>query len=645
MSEFASKPGTPALTKSEFEASVLPIFEIFPDSICILDSDAHITRVNRAFTRLMGYTEEEIRGRSIELVVPDHLRDEFLRHKKNVLQGDEIGRETVRQARDGTLIDVLVRGLPIELADGSRMILVIYTDIRERIEAETRLLQARDRAQRYLDTAGVMLLALDRAGTITLINNKGCEILGCPEEEILGRNWFQSFLPEDQKDHVARVFRDLTSEPGGSFRHNVNPIVTGSGEIRLISWYNTIYLDEAGEFTGTLSSGEDITEKRQLEEQLFNARQLESTGRLAGAVAHDFNNLLMIISGTAEILTLTGGIPEGSIEAERISRISEAAGRAKVLIEKLTSYGRQQLLRPKIFDLNTVVIALDKLLRQTLREDIEISISPAGDPAWLEVDPMHMERVILDLAINAGESMPSGGTLSIIIETVDLEADRIASERLMLQPGRYVVLSMIDTGEPISPEDLPLIFEPRLATRDVGRGSGYILPGVYGYVKQSGGEMSVSSGPERGTTFRIWFAEQQPETTPLPVVEEDTASTGSTDGTILVVDDEAEIREMMTTILEAIGYRVIPAASGQAALEIVEREAVDLLITDAVMPGMGGAELASRIADRGIPLKTIFVSGYPGEEIIEQEGLSPDSIFLQKPFTVSALTSLVQKHL
>jgi len=421
--------------------------------------------------------------------------------------------------------------------------------------------------------------------------------------------------------------------------------VNASGESRLISWYNSIYLDDEGEVTGTLSSGEDITEKRQLEEQLFNARQLESAGRLAAAVAHDFNNLLMIISCTAEVLTLTGGIPRGSIEAERLDRISEAAGRAGILIDKLTSYGRQQLLRPQIFDFNEVVIGLEKLLRQTLREDISLSLSPADEPAWLEVDPTHMERVILDLAIHAGERMPSGGTLTVEADTVDLDNERIYTESLMLRPGRYVVLSMADTGEPIPPEDLPHLFEPRLTDHEVGRGSGYILPGVYGYVKQSGGELSVTSEPGSGTTFRIWFAEQQPDMTALPVSEDEIVSTVASDRTIVVVDDVAEVREMMATILDAIGYRVISADSGQMALEIIEREQVDLLITDAIMPEMGGVELVRRLDELGLSVKTIFVSGYPGEDIIEQEGLAPDSIFLQKPFTVSTLTALVQKHL
>ena len=205
------------LSRSDFEQSFLPLFEIFPDSIAILDADTNITRINQAFTDLLGYTEEEVRGRSLEIVVPEHLMDEFFGHKRDVLKGDVIGRESVRRARDGSLIEVLIRGVPIELRDGSPMIMAIYTDIRKRKEAERHLGQARDRAQGYLDTAGVMLLALDRKATITLINNKGCEILDCLEEDILGKNWIQTFIPEEQRDQITEVFNELISDPGGGW--------------------------------------------------------------------------------------------------------------------------------------------------------------------------------------------------------------------------------------------------------------------------------------------------------------------------------------------------------------------------------------------------------------------------------------------
>lgn len=634
----------PRVPRVDLEAGVLPLFDLFPDAIAILDSDAIITRVNRVFTELLGYAQEEIQGSSLELIVPDDLRDEFFSHKRDVLKGDRIGRDTVRRAKDGTLIDVLARGLPIELGDGTKMILAVYTDIRKRKEAERSLQRERDRTQRYLDTAAVMLLALDGDGTITLINNKGCQILDCPQEEVLGKNWFTSFLPEEDRDRVLAFFKGMISGEIDLVEHYENSVITSSGEERLISWHNTFFRDESGSIIGTLSSGEDITEKKLLEEQLLESRKLESAGRLAGAVAHDFNNLLTVISGTAEILSLTGDIAEDSQTYVRLNRIKEAAGKAAVLIDKLTSYGRQQLLQPRVFDLNNTVSGLEKLLRQTLRENIEISISPADGPAMIKVDPTHMERVILDLAINAGESMPEGGILSITIEAADINSDQITAERLMIQPGRYITFCMSDTGDPIPAEDLPHIFEPRLTSREVGRESGYILPGVFGYVKQSGGEMSVSSGPDRGSTFRIYFPEQEAGTEPAPAASRK-KKIGGTGGTILVVDDEPEIREMITIILDTLGYQVLAAGSGQEALEIIGAEHVDLLITDTIMPGMGGVELARQIVERGKAVNVIFVSGYPGQEVIEREGLTPDSAFLQKPFTVSGLTELVQQFL
>ncbi len=633
----------PTVARIDIESGVLPLFDLLPDAIAILDSDAVITRVNRSFTELFGYSADEIRGRSIEIAVPDDLLEEYFSHKQNVLKGDRIGRETLRVARDGTLIDVVVRGLPIELGDGTRMILVIYTDIRKRKEAERNLLEERDRAQRYLDTAAVMLLALDSDGMITLINKKGCEILGCPEDEILGKNWFSRFLPEEEKEQVKGFHKAMISGERELVHHYNNKVITSSGDERRISWHNTYFRDESGTIIGSLSSGEDITEKELLEKQLMDARTIESAGRLAGAVAHDFNNLLTVISGTAEILSLTGDLAEGSQVSDRLNRIKEAAGKAAVLIDKLTSYGRQQLLRATIFDLNETVAGLEKLLRQTLREDVEITSSLADTPAMIEVDPTHMERVILDLAINAGESMPSGGTLTISVDFIELDRERITSEHLILEPDRYVLLSLTDTGAPLSEEDLSLIFEPRLSSREVGRTSGYILPSVFGYVKQSGGDMSVSSGPA-GTTFRIYFIAQRVMVEPAAPDKEKTA-TGTAGGTILVVDDDPEIRDMIATILVALGYQVLAADNGQAALEIIDSEPVHLLITDTIMPGMGGVELVRQIAKQGQPVNTIFVSGYPGQEIIEREGLDPDSVFLQKPFTVSALTELVQQFL
>ncbi|MFC1628117.1 PAS domain S-box protein [Gemmatimonadota bacterium] len=631
------------IARIDFQGEILPIFELFPDAIAIIDSDNIVTRVNRHFPTLFGYTAEEITGRSLEMLVPDELRDEFFNLNRNVLSGDQIHHESIRLAKDGTGIDVLIRGIKIEQTDGSQLIIAIYTDIRKRKEAERNLLDERDRAQRYLDTAAVMLLALDVDGTITLINNKGCEILGGPEEEILGKNWFREFLPEEEQDQVETFFRAMVKGESDLVDHYENSVISSSGERKSVSWHNTFLRDGSGTITGTFSSGEDITEKIVLEKRLLDARKLESVGRLAGAVAHDFNNLLTVISGTAEILSLTGDIVEGSQTSKRLNSIREAAGKAAVLIDKLTSYGRQQYLHATIFDLNVTVAELGKLLRQTLQDNIEIFSSLADTPAMIEVDPTHMERVILDLAIYAGQSMPSNGSLTISVEIIDLDLDRITSELLMLQPGRYVLLSMTNTGVPIPEEDLPTIFEPRLASQEAGTVDGYILPSVLGFVTQSGGDMSVSSGPA-GTTFRIWFTALDVVHEPVtPSVERTTADI--TGGTILVVDDEPEVREMIVTILDAIGYQVLEAGDGLAALEIIDSESVDLLITDTIMPRMGGVELVRQIAERGLAINTILVSGYPGEEIIEREGLASDSVFLQKPFTVSTLTELVQQHM
>ncbi|GAB4411324.1 MAG: hypothetical protein Fur0044_05260 [Anaerolineae bacterium] len=387
----------------------------------------------------------------------------------------------------------------------------------------------------------------------------------------------------------------------------------------------------------------NITQRKQLETQFLQSQKMDAVGRLAGGVAHDFNNLLTVINGYSELL-LHRYLNETMPFRRYVEEIKKAGQRATALTGQLLAFSRKQVLQPKIFYLNDVVADMDKMLQRLIGEDIELICRPRTGLGKVKADPGQIEQVILNLVVNARDAMPNGG--KITLETDNLSLDQSSTgQHLGLEPGRYVVLTVKDTGAGIDPKVLPHIFEPFFTTKEKGKGTGLGLATVYGIVNQSGGQIDVASQPGLGTTFTIYLPEVEQAIEPSAPEQLDEAPDG--DETILLVEDEDMVRELSRTILLRHGYHVLEAAYGAEALQISQRYEgmIDLLATDVVMPQMSGRELAERLLQLRPNLKVLYMSGYTEDTIVHHGVTEPGVAFLPKPFTPTVLARKVREVL
>ncbi|HWZ83466.1 MAG TPA: PAS domain S-box protein [Terriglobales bacterium] len=387
---------------------------------------------------------------------------------------------------------------------------------------------------------------------------------------------------------------------------------------------------------------EDITDRRQLEEQFRQAQKMDAVGRLAGGVAHDFNNLLMVINGYTEVL-LEELQPESAMH-QKVDSIQQAANRAATLTRQLLAFSRKQLLELKVIDVNTVIGDMERLLRPLIGENISLVTRLSPDAGRTRADSGQLEQVIMNLVVNAKDSMPDGGKISI--QSSDVMVRPNFREHRFIQPGRYVVLSVCDTGHGMDKETQSRIFEPFFTTKEKGKGTGLGLSTVYGIVKQSGGYVFAQSEPGAGTTFYIYLprVEEAPESLSPPKSQE--SEKGGCE-TVLLVEDEDSVRELVRETLAARGYRVLEAENGERGLRVAEAHGkeIDILITDVVMPGIGGRELAKRLLKLRPSLGVLYLSGYTEDTILHQGALDPGTAFLQKPFTLQNLARKVREVL
>jgi PAS domain S-box-containing protein len=387
---------------------------------------------------------------------------------------------------------------------------------------------------------------------------------------------------------------------------------------------------------------EDLSEQSSLEEQLRQSQKMEAIGRLAGGIAHDFNNLLTVISGYTGMLidTLSHNDPR-RVDAERVKTASE---RAAALTRQLLAFSRKQVLTPTTLNVNSVVSDLSKMLPRLLGEDVDLAFIPAGQLSSIFADRGQVEQVLMNLIVNARDAMPTGGKITLETRNKKLD-EKYTRQRRGVIPGEYVMLAVTDTGTGMDTAIQAQIFEPFFTTKEEGKGTGLGLATVYGIVKQSGGHIAVYSEPGQGSTFRVYFPATSVSRKSEP---EPAAATYRAKGeTVLVIEDETDLRNMIVSALRRRKYQVLEARTGEEALELVEKNSadVDLLITDIVMPGMRGTEAAQRLASVVPDLKVLYMSGYTDNAMFHQKLLEAGTIFLQKPFSVTALEETVQKTL
>jgi two-component system, cell cycle sensor histidine kinase and response regulator CckA len=506
----------------------------------------------------------------------------------------------------------------------------------EQRRSENALLESDRRFSGMLANLHLVALMLDRDAQITYCNDYLLWLTGWTREEVLGRSWLEVFVPPELGSMKEVLSALLADEPEA--RHHENEILTRAGGRRLIRWNNSLLRSPAGEVVGTSSIGEDITEQKHNEKRLLQSHKMEAVGRLAGGVAHDFNNSLGVILGYTELLLRKGHAGQRS----NLEQILKATQRAASLTRQLLAFSRKQVVDPKVLDLNALVLDLEKMLGRLIGEDINLAIVSSAGLGQVKADPGQLEQVVMNLCVNARDAMPQGGLLRIEVANAELDAVQAAKQEPMA-PGRYVRLAVSDAGCGIEKELLSKIFEPFFTTKEEGKGTGLGLAMVYGIVKQAGGYVWVESEVGRGTTFTIYLPRIDEPLTPA-VREEPMPSKGWE--TILVVEDDAALRTLTREILAAHGFNVMEASGAREAIESARHaEAIHLLLTDVVMPGMNGRALADALAITRPELKVLYMSGYTDDSLAHSGVLDCGVLLIAKPFGARELLGRVNQAL
>jgi two-component system, cell cycle sensor histidine kinase and response regulator CckA len=519
-----------------------------------------------------------------------------------------------------------------------------------REQAEQDVQQQREFLRTVIDTNPNLIFVKSWDGKFTLANKALADLYGTTSAEMVGKmdsdfnkntGELENFRRDDQTVISSRKAKFISEEP-------VSDVLTG--EIHWFQTYKVPLVTSGNSVSQLLGVSNDITLRKMAEEelgrtqqQLAQSQKMEAIGRLAGGLAHDFNNILGVVLGYGEQALQT--LPPEAAERRYVQRMVEAGNRAARLVQQLLAFSRKQVLQPRIINLNSVVVEMKQLLERLAGEDIEISVKLDSDLGSVKADPAQMERVIMNLAVNARDAMPEGGKL--ILETSNQELDASYMNRhTAVNAGKYVMLAISDTGVGIDKEIQSKIFDPFFTTKASGKGTGLGLATVYGIVHQSGGYVWVYSEVGKGATFKIYLplVEARPEPIFLqPVTFQ--SPTGSE--TILVVEDDKLLREFICEVLGSSGYSVLAASNGNEALELVAQRkgAIQLLLTDVVMPGMSGRALATQLLSSQRNLKVLYMSGYTENAIVHHGVLDRGVQLIQKPFTIGSLARKVREIL
>ncbi|HET8654184.1 MAG TPA: ATP-binding protein [Longimicrobiaceae bacterium] len=494
-------------------------------------------------------------------------------------------------------------------------------------------------AEQILATTADLLIVVDAGGLIRIANGATGAVLGFAEGALIGAP-VETLAPPGAGARLREVLdRPVVRDEEQQLRRRTGELVDVS-----VSASHLLGADDRS--VGVVIVARDIRDRkraeralREREEELRQAQKMEAIGRLAGGVAHDFNNLLTVISGQAQLLRDEPGDADEALTS--LEEILQAADRASGLTRQLLAFSRRQVLEPRVLELNAVVSGVERMLRRLIGEDVQLSVSLAPEAGRVEADPGQLEQVLMNLSVNARDAMPGGGTL-----TLTTAAAVVGDGADGLAPGRYAVLHVRDTGGGMTPETISHIFEPFFTTKEQGKGTGLGLSTVYGIVKQSGGAVRVDSELGRGTTFEVFLPQCD---APLPGVDARDWVGGPQSGTetVLLAEDDQAVRTLARQILTRRGYRVIEASDGWEAIRLCDAHPgrVDLLLTDVVMPGLGGRELAERLRRRRPELAVLYMSGYPDEELA-RHGLHERGVaLLQKPFGPTALADRVREML
>ncbi|MCX8118582.1 MAG: PAS domain S-box protein [Desulfobacterota bacterium] len=638
----------------ESEKRYRSLFENAVEGIYRSSIEGRFLEVNPAMARIFGYESpeemiEEIKDIAAQFYAEPYQRKIFIQALKEGA-GKVLGLEYEALRKDGTKIWIRDSARAVFGKDGAMLFLEGFIeDITLRKRAEEILRTERERFKSLLENAPFGMVLIGQEGTFRYINSKFVELFGYDSQDIPdGRTWFRKAHPDPdyRRQVISTWLEDSRWLASGEKRSRIFSVKCQDGTQKIVN-FMIVRLD-TGEH---LMTCEDITELkraeealRQTEEQLRHAQKMEAIGRLAGGIAHDFNNLLTVIKGYAELSCLH--LDRDNLLYGNLEEILKASERASTLTRQLLAFSRRQMLEFKVINLNTLLKDLNKMLHRILGEDIELDYHLSEDLGKIKTDPGQMEQVLLNLAVNARDAMPNGGRLIIETSNVDLTEEEVRN-RLEMKPGPYVRLTVSDNGVGMSPEVKERIFEPFFTTKEKGKGTGLGLSTVYGIVKQSGGHIAVFSELGLGTTFKIYLPRVEEEEDPLWRKERSNGVKGGTEA-VLLVEDEPAVRELAARVLRERGYRVEVAKDGNEALAVIRNQpqmTFDLLLTDVVMPGMSGREIADVLKSSMPNLKVLYMSGYTEDSILRHGVLREGVDLLQKPFSPETLVKRVREIL
>ena len=633
------------------EARYRTLVETSPDGVVVMSLDGRLVMVNESIAAMFGYgSAQELLDSGVnafDLVAPDD-RPRAMRSPQT--QNDvELANleEYMLLRRDGSMFPAELSAATLE-GDGEDAphLMVLIRDITQRKASQEALQTNESQMRAILDTAQAIVIVLDGQWRIARLNSFARQLTGYDEEELLGRAWLDVLVCPQQRQQVAATLRQAMS--GATPDETTVHVSVKDGRECSIRWRMSVMPAKDHAASSLLLIGTDVTDLRHKEEQLRNSQKLEAIGRLAGGIAHDFNNQLTVIQGYCDLLLGRGSAPPECSQA--LEEIRNAARRSASLTSQLLTFSRQQVLRPELIDLNDVLRDLANPLARMIGEDIALSIIPEPTLGAGRLDRAQVEQAVINLAVNARDAMPRGGRL--VVETANVMLDReYTSQHVEAGIGPHVMLAVSDTGDGMDGETLKRVFEPFFTTKAVGKGTGLGLPMVYGFVKQSGGHITVSSRPGEGSTFRIYIPRlprealsgaAQGATSPVDV--RDARPTGTE--TIMVCEDSPPLRSLVCRILKGCGYHVIDAPLAPEALQMGNdhRGHIDLLITDVVMPQMSGPELARAIRAPRPRTKVLYITGY-ADSLLPSGDMLGQTAVLTKPFTAEKLAQTVRRML
>lgn len=623
------------------------LLEASPAPIYYKDVDGRYLGCNKAYADLIGYSREGILGKSVYDIRPKALADICAGMDRKLLDrpGAQIYEPKIADA-DGKERDLIVNKATFHDAQGNLAGLVgVLLDITNLRSTERQLERVQRQLELILESVWEAILGLDADGKVMFANPAAARLLGYEIPEMLG-----------QAIHSVWCQPGLNGQPGGTKEGRITSTVSAGQRYhsrdeqffrkdgsRFVAEVISNPIIDRGQITGAVVSFWDITEHVQMERQFLQAQKMEAVGRLAGGIAHDFNNMLGVILGYAELM-MQKLDPQEALH-RNADAVHKAAERAAALTLQLLAFSRKQIVQPEVISINTVIRDIEKMLARLLGEDIEQVVILGTGVGNIKADRSQIQQIIMNLAVNARDAMPSGGKLVIETDNVLLDQSNSTGHPDLL-PGSYIMLRVSDNGIGMDEATRACIFEPFFTTKELGKGTGLGLSTVYGIVKQSGGHVTVQSEPGQGTTFTVYL----PCVNELPAEEEKQIAGGRAEvgsETILLVEDDDMLRKLLSESLKMSGYRVIQARNGGEAMAVSEMESgpLHLLLTDVVMPLMGGPELARRLAPTHPHMKILYMSGYTDDAIIHHGVLDRTVHLVEKPFAPRDLLQRVRRIL